>query len=104
MQLGVDGRIYVSRTINLVSKKDSLDVIYNPSRPGLACNYNLLSYVPDSRFPLTTGRFGMYSLPNVMQSWLDIPLFTYDSCCYRRYHTIYDHQQGEYRICPVEFR
>jgi gliding motility-associated-like protein len=82
MQLGVDGRIYISRTINLVTKKDSLDVIYNPSRPGVACNYSLLSYVPDSRFPLTVGRFGMYSLPNVMQSWLDIPLFTYDSCCF----------------------
>ena len=82
MQLGVDGRIYISRTINLVTKKDSLDVIYNPSRPGLACNYNLLDNVPQSRFPLTTGRYGMYSLPNVMQSWLDIPLFTYDSCCH----------------------
>lgn len=82
LQLGVDGRIYVSRTINLVSKKDSLDVIYNPSRPGLACNYNSLNYVSDSRFSLTTGRNGIYSLPNVMQSWLDIPLFTYDSCCH----------------------
>ncbi len=80
MQLGTDGRIYISRTINLTNKRDSLDVIYNPTRPGLACNYNLLSNVPDSRFALS-GRYGLYSLPNFIQNYFDIPVFKYDSIC-----------------------
>lgn len=82
MQLATDGRIYISRTVNLVNKRDSLDVIYNPTRPGAECNYNLLSNVPDSRFYLQAGRNGIYSLPNFVQSWFDIPVFTYDSCCH----------------------
>lgn len=81
MQLAVDGKIYISRTVNLISKKDSLDVIYNPTRPGLACNYNQLNLVPESRFSLD-GRNSFYSLPNEVQSYFDIPVFTYDSCCY----------------------
>ena len=81
MQLGPDGRIYVSRTINLISLKDSLDVIYNPTRRGTDCNYNLLQGVPGSRFSLD-GRKSIYSLPNFIQSYVDIPVFTYDSCCF----------------------
>jgi gliding motility-associated-like protein len=83
IQLGPDGRIYIARTINLLSKNDSLDVIYNPTRPGTDCNYNLLGNVPGSRFPLQTGRYGIFSLPNLIQSFLDIPIFTYDSCCFK---------------------
>lgn len=82
MQLAPDGRIYVSRTVNLLNKRDSLDVIYNPTRPGIACNFNRLDNVPQSRFSLE-GRNGIYSLPNVIQSYLDIPVFTYDSCCFQ---------------------
>ena len=82
IQLGPDGRIYIARTINLLSKNDSLDVIYNPTRPGTDCNYNLLGNVPSSRFSLL-GRFGIFSLPNLIQSYLDIPVFTYDSCCHQ---------------------
>lgn len=81
IQLGPDGRIYISRTINLLSKKDSLDVIYNPTREGTACNYNLLDNSSESRFGLE-GRNGIYSLPNIVQSYVDIPVFTYDSCCF----------------------
>jgi gliding motility-associated-like protein len=81
LQLGVDGRIYVARTINLTSKIDSLDVIYNPTRPGLACNYDLLNNAPQSRFPLL-GRYGLYSLPNFIQNYVDVPIFTYDSICF----------------------
>jgi len=83
IQLGPDGRIYIARTINLLSKNDSLDVIYNPTRPGTDCNYNLLMNAPGSRFPLQTGRYGIFSLPNLIQSFLDIPAFTYDSCCFK---------------------
>jgi len=81
MQLGPDGHIYISRTINLLSKNDSLDVIYNPTRPGTGCNYNSLENVPGSRFALE-GRNGIYSLPNIVQTYVDIPVFTYDSCCF----------------------
>ena len=83
IQLGPDGRIYIDRTINLLTKNDSLDVIYNPSRPGTDCNYNLLNNAPGSRFSLGSGRYGIFSLPNLIQSFLDIPAFTYDSCCFK---------------------
>jgi gliding motility-associated-like protein len=83
VQLGPDGRVYIDRTINLLAKNDSLDVIYNPSRPGIQCNYNLLNNTPGSRFALQSGRYGIFSLPNLIQSFLDIPAFTYDSCCYK---------------------
>jgi gliding motility-associated-like protein len=82
IQLGPDGRIYIARTINLLSKNDSLDVIYNPTRPGTDCNYNLLNNAPGSRFSLG-GRYGIFSMPNLIQSFLDIPNFTYDSCCFK---------------------
>lgn len=78
MQLGTDGRIYIPRAANLLDRKDSLDVIYNPTRPGLNCNYNLLDNVPQSRFSLN-GRKCIYGLPNMIQSYFNIPAFTYDS-------------------------
>lgn len=80
MQLGTDGRIYVSRTVNLLTKKDSIDVIYNPTRPGLDCNYNRLNNAPGSRFSLA-GRFNTYGLPNFIQSYFARPAFTHDSVC-----------------------
>lgn len=82
MQLATDGRIYLARTVNLTIKKDSLDVIYNPSRSGLACNYNSYDGTEPARFSLL-GRYPYYSLPNFVQSYLDIPVFTWDSCCYQ---------------------
>ncbi|MCX6305710.1 MAG: gliding motility-associated C-terminal domain-containing protein [Bacteroidetes bacterium] len=81
MQLAIDGRIYLSRTNNHNSKRDSLDVIYNPNRLGTACNFNLLQHVPGSRFDLS-GRKSMYSLPNFVQSYVNIPPFTWDSVCH----------------------
>jgi len=78
MQLGTDGRIYITRTASLIDRKDSLDVIYNPTRPGLNCNYNLLGNVPQSRFSLN-GRKCIYGLPNVIQSYFNNPAFTYDN-------------------------
>jgi gliding motility-associated-like protein len=81
MQLGVDGRIYLARTINLLSKKDSLDVIYNPTRPGTECNYNRIGMMAGNRFSLL-GRNAIYSVPNIVQSFVNIPVFTWDSCCH----------------------
>jgi gliding motility-associated-like protein len=80
MQLSTDGKIYVSRTNNLISKRDSLGVIYNPNRPGTACNFNLLDGIPGSMFSLA-GRYSIYSLPNVVQSFVHVPVFTWDSVC-----------------------
>jgi gliding motility-associated-like protein len=80
LQLATDGRIYASRTVNLLTKKDSVDVIYNPTRPGLDCNYNLLNNTKDSRFSLD-GRKSTYGLPNFMQSYFQRPAFTHDSVC-----------------------
>jgi gliding motility-associated-like protein len=80
MQLAPDGRIYVARTINYQDKKDSLDVIYNPTRPGLECNFNYLNSIANCRFPLA-GRKSIYGLPSFIQSYFNIPLFTYDSIC-----------------------
>jgi gliding motility-associated-like protein len=59
-----------------------VDVIYNPTRPGKECNYNLLSNIPNSQFSLN-GRKSIYGLPNFIQSYFDIPVFTYDSVCFR---------------------
>jgi gliding motility-associated-like protein len=81
MQLATDGRIYVARTINLLSKKDSLDVIYNPNRPGPECNYNQLNHTSGNRFSLN-GRASIFSLPNYIQSYFDLPAFRWDSVCH----------------------
>lgn len=80
MQLATDGRIYCARTVNIPVTKDSLDVIYNPNRPGLECNFNLLNNIPVSRFSLA-GRKCVYGLPNFMQSWFNLPPFRHDSVC-----------------------
>jgi len=82
MQLAPDGRIYLARTVNLVTRDDTLDVIYNPTRNGTACNYSRLMNVPGSGFSLA-GRNGFYSLPNIVQSYVNIPVFTWDSCCHQ---------------------
>jgi gliding motility-associated-like protein len=81
MQLATDGRIYLSRTNNILSKRDSLEVIYNPNRPGSAANFNRLNNVPGSSFPLQ-GRKSIYSLPNVVQSFVNFPTFSWDSVCH----------------------
>jgi gliding motility-associated-like protein len=81
MQLATDGRIYIARTINYASMKDSLDVIYNPTRPGTDCNYNSLDHDPTSRFSLE-GRKSIFGLPNFVQSYFDRPIFTHDSVCH----------------------
>ncbi len=81
MQLAPDGRIYLSRTNNIPSRRDSLEVIYNPNRPGTACNFNRLNHLPGSSFPLQ-GRKSIYSLPNLVQSYVWKPAFSWDSVCH----------------------
>jgi gliding motility-associated-like protein len=81
MQLATDGKIYLSRTVNLVSRLDSLDVIYNPTRPGLECNFDKLNHVPNSLFYLNGGK-STYGLPDFMQSYFQRPIFTHDSVCF----------------------
>ncbi|MEN8224375.1 MAG: gliding motility-associated C-terminal domain-containing protein [Bacteroidota bacterium] len=79
LQLGIDGRIYLAKSINAMEHSDSLGVIYNPNRTGLACNYNSLNGA-DRAFYLG-GRQSFWGLPNVVQSYVDWPHFTYDSVC-----------------------
>lgn len=82
MQMALDGRIYISRTNDILFKKrDSLCVIYNPNRPGNLCNFDRLNNIPGSSFPLL-GRKSIYSIPNFVQSFLNIPPFTWDSVCH----------------------
>jgi gliding motility-associated-like protein len=50
-------------------------VIQNPDRPGLACNFVLEGLSLD-------GRQGNAGLPNMMQSYVDIPHFLYWNHCY----------------------
>lgn len=79
LQLGIDGRIYMAKSINSASHSDSLGVIYNPNRTGLACNFNTLNGA-ELEFYLG-GKQSFWGLPNVVQSFVDWPHFTYDSVC-----------------------
>ena len=81
MQLGMDGRIYLSRTVKQNIKLDSLEVIYNPNRLDTLCNVSRLNNMPDQYLSLA-GRKSVYSLPNFMQTFLNIPTFTWDSVCH----------------------
>ena len=80
LQLGTDGKIYVSRNVNQFTAYDSLGVIQNPDRPGASCNYNNIGGSLGHGFYLN-GKQSQFGLPAFMQSFVDIPAFTYDSCC-----------------------
>lgn len=69
IQLAVDGKIYVARL-----NSPYLGIIENPNRPGVACNF-----VEDGLF--LEGNQSKYSLPNFIQSYLNIPGVTYDTKC-----------------------
>lgn len=81
LQLGGDGKIYVGKTTrgNLVGKP-TLGVIYNPDRPGLACNYNEIDQTPNNGMSLNGG-FGLSGLPNFITDYLNIPHFYYLNQC-----------------------
>jgi gliding motility-associated-like protein len=76
MQLGTDGKIYITQFEDIQSGSYHLCVIENPDRPGAACNY-----VEDGQE--LGGRFATAGLPNFMQSYLDVPLFTYLHHCFK---------------------
>ena len=81
LQLGVDGKIYVSKSNrgNSVGKSN-LGVIYNPNRPGLACNYNELNYSPNNGLFLNGGT-SLSGLPDFVSDFLNIPHFYYFNQC-----------------------
>jgi gliding motility-associated-like protein len=62
MQLGLDGRIYISRCNYIKNESDYLAVIDNPSREGLACNFV-------SKGVSLGGRKNTLGLPNFIQSY-----------------------------------
>lgn len=69
LQLARDGKIYVGRY-----QKSMLGVIENPNRPGLFCNYNQNGVSLGSKKALN-------GMPNFIQSYFDIPTFTYYNQC-----------------------
>ena len=83
LQLAPDGKIYVSQTILDAggSGKNALAVIYNPKRPGQACNFNQLGGNDKSLFDLGDGSCRP-GLPNFVQSFLDTPAFYPVNVCY----------------------
>ena len=72
IQLGTDGRIYVSRSPNGFA---ALGVIENPERPGAACNFT--SGAVD-----LMGKRSWYGLPNFVQSYFDLPHFDVENVCF----------------------
>jgi gliding motility-associated-like protein len=72
IQLGTDGRIYVSRAPYINA---SLSVIQNPKRPGAACNFTVNALDLEGK----KSRFGF---PNFVQSYFDLPHFDVENVCF----------------------
>ncbi len=62
MQLGPDGRIYISRCNDITNESDYLAVINNPGREGTACNFV-------SKGVSLGGRKNLLGLPNFIASY-----------------------------------
>ena len=77
LQLSTDGKIYVARS---PQGFDKVGVIYNPKRPGLSCNFNMLDGSASS-FDLG-GKRSRYGMPNFIQSYFDIPHFDLENICF----------------------
>lgn len=80
LQLGVDGKIYVSIMRKSNVGKTNLGVIYNPDRPGLSCNYNEVDLMPNNGLYLNGG-LGRAGLPDFITDYLNIPHFYYLNQC-----------------------
>ncbi len=80
LQLAVDGKIYVSKTLHAGFGLPNLGVIYNPNRPGVSCNYNELDYQNNNGIFLD-GALTQSGLPDFVSSFLDIPHFFYMDQC-----------------------
>ncbi|MCK9399901.1 MAG: gliding motility-associated C-terminal domain-containing protein [Bacteroidales bacterium] len=72
IQLGTDGRIYVSRSPN---GSAALAVIQNPKRPGTTCNFT--ANAMDLQ-----GKRSRFGFPNFMQSYFDLPHFDVENICF----------------------
>jgi gliding motility-associated-like protein len=72
IQLGTDGRIYVSRSPN---GSAALAVIQNPKRPGPACNFT--TNAMDLQ-----GKRSRFGFPNFMQSYFNLPHFDVENICF----------------------
>jgi gliding motility-associated-like protein len=77
LQLATDGRIYVARS---PYGRDAVGVIYNPKRPGLACNFNSLNN-GTSAFDLN-GKLSRFGFPNFIQNYFDVPHFDVENICF----------------------
>ena len=72
MQLGTDGRIYVSRA---PYGNAAVSVIQNPKRPGMDCNFT--ANVVDLQ-----GKKSRLGFPNFVQSYFDMPHFDVENVCF----------------------
>ena len=79
-QLAADGRIYVGMFKPGGISVSNLGVIYNPNRPGAACNFNYLDSVANDGLALTNSG-SMEGLPNFVSSYFDIPSFWWQNHC-----------------------
>jgi gliding motility-associated-like protein len=72
MQLGTDGKIYISRSPYGYA---ALAVIENPKRPGPACNFT--SGAMDLQ-----GKRSRFGFPNYVQTFFDLPHFDVENVCF----------------------
>jgi gliding motility-associated-like protein len=72
IQLGTDGRIYVSRS---PYGNAALSVIQNPKRPGAACNFTVNALD-------LQGKKSRFGFPNFVQSYFDLPHFDVENVCF----------------------
>ncbi len=81
LQLAPDGKIYLSKFIKGILPKPNLGVIYNPDRPGVACNYNQLDHSPNNGMNLN-GAGILIGLPTFASNFLNIPHFWAVNVCH----------------------
>ncbi len=83
MQLGTDGRIYVSRS---PYGNAAVSVIANPKRPGSACNFT-------ANFVDLQGKKSRFGFPNFVQSYFSLPHFDVEQVCFED-ETMFTLQNG----------
>jgi len=81
LQLGVDGKIYLSKFKRGMLGKSNLAIINNPNRPGVACNYNKVNNINNNGISLNGGE-SLIGLPNFISTFLRILHFTYYNQCH----------------------
>jgi gliding motility-associated-like protein len=74
LQLAPDGKIYLAKFRRGVLGKNYLGVIYNPDRPGIAANYNILNHQNNNGLFLN-GAGSLIGLPTFLSDYLNIPHF-----------------------------